>query len=772
MYLSLSILFLSASVLSFEIIVIRLLAISHWQPFVTLAISTALLGYGISGSILVRIREKAFSGIHVIYPTLALSAALLYKPVVLASGALSLDPGLIIRAPGQWLKVGLLVLVLTIPFILASAALALPLFERESVGRYYGWNLVGAAVGVATALAAMARLDPSVLPSVPWVLAGIGTLLSIIHFLGVGRYLLLATGILVVSAIQPSTPLRYGPYKDISYSLLLPSASIEIQTWSINGTLQVVGAPSIRSASGLSTRYRGALPSQAALYRDGDRIGTLLRSRDPDDQSLQYLRWQTAAAPYVLIDPDTRIAVVGFDGGEEAARAAVMGSSSITVMEPDPALVSLITDNPGIFVPWLFTQDQTKFVVDSARSHFSRQSTGYDLIVYPPGINLAAASAGLTGTAESYETTIEGITRALSILGGKGVLSLTGWNQHPPTGRLKTLNMLKQIPGLYPEDRFSERVFAVIGWSTHTFLARSEPFSPGEIKQLELFCRERGFELADGDTLQATLIPKNLSESGFWARDLDLRPPTDGRPYPWHSLKVSYLRHVLGKSREAAFARVEWGFFFLLMVLFVSTLFTALALTITRPPQKTNPGSSFNLYFACLGVGYMAVEIAFIKRCLLVSGPPAFTSGLILISFLLGSGLGSHWAGRLARRTTLPFWIFPTIPAVAGLTFFVIPQLLSLTGPVRAIAIVLGALPTAFFMGLPFPSALTLRVGERKTVVPWAWALTGYTSVVGSSLSGVLAVTHGLITLLILGGSCYLFAGLLFMKISQKQIVN
>ena len=182
MSLSLSVLLLSASVLSFEIIVIRLLAISHWQPFVTLAISTALLGYGLSGSILVKVRGLVFGRRHIVYPALAAAAALVYRPVILASGRLHLDPGLIIRDPYQWLKVGLLITVLTLPFTVASGALALPLRERKSVGRYYGWNFVGAALGVLAVLTTLGTLDPADLPKVPTLLAGLAVLASLVHF--------------------------------------------------------------------------------------------------------------------------------------------------------------------------------------------------------------------------------------------------------------------------------------------------------------------------------------------------------------------------------------------------------------------------------------------------------------------------------------------------------------------------------------------------------------------------------------------------------------
>ena len=228
MSLSLSILFLSASILGFEIVVIRLLAISHWQPFVTLAISTALLGYGLSGSILGRFREQAFAGRHYLYPALSATATLIYRPVIFASAKLHLDPGLIIRDPYQWLKVGLLVALLALPFTIASGALALPLLERSSVGRYYGWNFVGAAVGVLAVLAVLGALPPEDLPRIPVLLAGLAVITSMVHFnRGKVRRAVYATAIVIPSLLYPSSAAVYGPYKDISYALKLPDSRIQ-----------------------------------------------------------------------------------------------------------------------------------------------------------------------------------------------------------------------------------------------------------------------------------------------------------------------------------------------------------------------------------------------------------------------------------------------------------------------------------------------------------------------------------------------------------------
>jgi hypothetical protein len=401
-------------------------------------------------------------------------------------------------------------------------------------------------------------------------------------------------------------------------------------------------------------------------------------------------------------------------------------------------------------------------VNDSARSHFSARAAVYDLIVYPAGVNLAAATAGLSGTAESYEITVQGIEAALRNLNRGGIVALTGWNQFPPTGRWKLLSLFRRIDTLHNGGKFNSRVLLVAGWSNHTFLVRTEPFASQELKKLSTFCEERGFSLTDGDHFPGPEETASSSAKHVWTDDLDLRPPTDNRPYPWHSLKFSYLKHLAGETREAAFSRVEWGFFFLIMVLVLTTVCSLAALALFRPGGPNRGGISFSLYFSCLGIGYMTLEILLIKRSGLVMGPPAVTAAIVLASFLMSSGLGSHVAGKMMVRDRYPRWIFPMIVLLSGSAYILIPSLLAFPAPARALILFLIAAPPAFAMGFPFPSALMLFERERESLVPWAWTLNGYASVIGSSLAGVMAVTMGYGTLFLLGAACYLAAGLMF----------
>jgi predicted MFS family arabinose efflux permease len=68
----------------------------------------------------------------------------------------------------------------------------------------------------------------------------------------------------------------------------------------------------------------------------------------------------------------------------------------------------------------------------------------------------------------------------------------------------------------------------------------------------------------------------------------------------------------------------------------------------------------------------------------------------------------------------------------------------------------------AFFMGFPFPVALGQL--ERRHQIPWALALNGLGSVLGSLGATLVAVHFGLRTLALTGIGLYALAALLMLE--------
>src|SRR5207237_6152517 len=89
-----------------------------------------------------------------------------------------------------------------------------------------------------------------------------------------------------------------------------------------------------------------------------------------------------------------------------------------------------------------------------------------------------------------------------------------------------------------------------------------------------------------------------------------------------------------------------------------------LALFVVLGKPRGKPGAPYAasiVYFGCLGVGFIAVELTLLQNLTLLLGHPIFTLSVLLFTILSAGGLGSAVSGRIpARRACL---------AVAGLGF-------------------------------------------------------------------------------------------------------
>jgi len=65
----------------------------------------------------------------------------------------------------------------------------------------------------------------------------------------------------------------------------------------------------------------------------------------------------------------------------------------------------------------------------------------------------------------------------------------------------------------------------------------------------------------------------------------------------------------------------------------------------------------------------------------------------------------------------------------------------------------------AFFMGMPFPSGLRMLSASAGALVPWAWGVNGYGSVVGAALAMLAAVGLGFRAVLLIAFALYVVAG-------------
>ena len=172
----------------------------------------------------------------------------------------------------------------------------------------------------------------------------------------------------------------------------------------------------------------------------------------------------------------------------------------------------------------------------------------------------------------------------------------------------------------------------------------------------------------------------------------------------------------------------------------------------------------YPLLFAMLGVGFIALEIYAIQQTRLFLGHPTVAITIVLVTFLVGGGLGSGLsqmaASELLERrpqlATASVLILSTIWSVLWIPISAL--FLAETLMARALIAALSLLPLALCMGVPFPQALKLVGAQEKPQVALAWSINGLMTVVGSILAVALSITLGYSAVLWLGASAYLAA--------------
>ena len=241
---------------------------------------------------------------------------------------------------------------------------------------------------------------------------------------------------------------------------------------------------------------------------------------------------------------------------------------------------------------------------------------------------------------------------------------------------------------------------------------------------------------------------------------------SDDRPFFFYTVQPRDVWGFLSKPNIAADAKVNRALPLLFGLVGVSLLATVIVLALPPlllgarlPAEKGVRG--FLAYFACIGAGYILIQVALIQKFVLLLGHPTYALTVIIFSMLISSGLGSFFSRRLIRDASsgrLKWVLALVVAAVAILAFVAAPIGELCVGLPLFVKIVLTACliaPVGFLMGIPFPTGLS-RLEERyPQSVRWAWSLNAASSVMGSATAIFLAIYLGLRVTLLIGGGLY-----------------
>ena len=247
----------------------------------------------------------------------------------------------------------------------------------------------------------------------------------------------------------------------------------------------------------------------------------------------------------------------------------------------------------------------------------------------------------------------------------------------------------------------------------------------------------------------------------------DTRLLTNDRPYFAAYVKPGDLPRVTDRLE---LLQDEWGFLLVWATLGIACI-AALSLVLLplafgwRTIFSRNPGKFRTIvYFACLGAGYIMVEVGLISKFIQALSNATVSASVLITGMLVCSGLGSLVSERYfdRARTIMPR-IFLAIGALLIGYGLALDSVLDWIGTfpyaLRLLFCFVLIFPPAFLMGFPMPIAMTWlsRLGKDHMFL-WAWGINGCFSVVGAALVPVIATSFGLAAVLIFSGCAYLLA--------------
>lgn len=762
---------LAAAALAFQVLLFRLLAIVQWHPFVAMIVSLALLGHGAAGTTLALAGRRLLPRFPAAFAVLASLFALAVPACWALAQRLPFNGLELVWNPAQlgWLT-GIF-LLLSLPFFFAACCFGLAFMHaRERIGVLYAADLLGAGLGAAAATGLLFLLPAEGAIRIAAIAGAFAAMLPAGK--AVTRLALPSIAVLAALALpQDWLAPRITEFKPLPRTLAVAGAEIVAEHSSPYGLLTVVRNQEIpfRHAPGRSLAATTEVPGQLAVFTDGDSM-TALTAHD-GRESLAWLGETTSALPYHLLSRP-RVLVLGAGGGAEVQQAVYHGAREIHAVELNPAMLAILRT-------WL-DDPRIRLHPGEARGFARTDMRLYDLVQLAPLGSGGGAGAGVHAAAESYAYTVEAIRDYLARLAPGGYLALTRFVQHPPREGLKLFataaEALRSL-GLDPHDRLA----LIRGWQTSTLLVKNGALTGDDVARLRAFCDERGFDpawlpgIGPGEVNRRHRVPRAWLHEGavallgedaahFIARyKFHVGPATDDRPYFFHFFRWPLVQELLALRSQGGLTLLDTGYLVLAGTLVLAAPLSLLLILVPLAALRRQGGGPRwrpAIYFLCLGLAFLFVEIACMQRYGLFVGNPLLATVTVLAGFLVFAGAGSFFASRVRDRPRALRY------AVAGIALLLLLQILALPPPPglfdstasRVMATLALIAPLAVLMGMPFPLGLSRLAAEAPAFIPWAWGINGCASVLAALLAALLAIHLGFSAVLLMAAALYVLA--------------
>jgi spermidine synthase len=785
--------FLTAFVtLCLQVLVHRMVSVKLVNNYAFLVISLTMLGFAVSGVLLVRLLPRALAQLGDFATGCAALCALTF---IAATAVFYAAP-----AGAQWahsrgefvwsfLRSVPLALVYAVPFtfcgLVLGALLSHPALPTRAL---YGFDLLGSAAGALAVIPAIGLLgaeNAALVACAVW-LAG-----SVLLFWPRGRA---ARGLAAAAAVALAAVAAAGT--DRAFRMRYPAGSmlaaaqdpasgfvLEHVAWDGIARIEVTRMPPPDPDTVLWPALLGDDRTFLARFErvltQNNNAFTYAVNYDGRRASLAGIDRTLYAAAYRASSvPRPRVLVIGVGGGFDLLTALFFDASRVTAIEVNAASVDIVRKSYRDYFRHWVEDPRVELVAGEGRHVLSTRPGPFDVIQLSGVDSVSGTPAAAHVFSENYLYSAEAFDLFLSRLAPDGVMNMMRQEYLPPREMLKALvtavGALRRAGAARPREHVIT-VTARNGLFT-ALLVKKSPFTADEERRVaEWAAASPYFELTAAPRREGPLnayraflaLDDPRREAVFAARyPFDIRPAEDDRPF---FFRFSYWWHLFSRHPlvAASVPVMDYG-----LLLLLGTTGLAAAACVYLPLRRlagrglrAPQAARYAAYFAAIGLGYMALEMALIQKFGLFMGHPNYALSVVLAALLLATGLGSLFSEAIVRRLGRQrFVAYPLAAIVIAEHLLVLPRLSSLVGLSFAarVALVFGlVLPIGVCLGTFFPSGLDRLKDSARPFVPWAWGVNGIFSVVAPILSVAVSMTWGISALLLAAVPVYVLAGLL-----------
>jgi hypothetical protein len=770
--------------LSLEIAYTRVISFKIFYYYTYFVIGLALLGLGAASSVLAlssRLRRTdALTVVRIAAPIAGLVGAIVY--VVVARTATDTNliwAGTVAEATGQLVRLLVVAVALTGVFFGVGLILArLIVAEAHEVRRLYFWDLTGAALGCLTAVPLQSTIGPPAMILVSSaLLVGLGLTITARTEHRWSASTIIVPVVAVVATLAAST----FDVRTDNAKTLRDGDDVVAGDWGAVFRVDAVefGPFHVLHHDGLwgssIWRYDGTRATTARFDHDGRQLPFAALGREPE-----------------------RILIIGAAGGNEIQAALTYGVGHVDAVELNPVTVGLLEDEFAEYSGGLTSRDDVDYVQGDGRTYLARTDHEYDMIWFVAPDTYAAANAATSGAfvlSESYLYTEEMLAEAYDHLTPDGMVVTQFGDFDFDTRPTRTARYLVTARTALSDEQsdFAGQTALMVNrgdddlerFST-MLLFKNPPDAAASTRLLDALDRVRetdALHLPDRSVRSDSITTEIINGTDEQVRDLvdgyryDISSIDDDRPFFWHFTPFGDVVGDWSRSYEDSEIAIGERLLVVLIALavVVASAFLWLPFLLTRRrrgerPARVRGRTGMFVYFASIGLGFMFIEISMIQRFSLLLGYPTLSLSVSLFTLLLATAIGARFSGRVGSR---PSGLAITVGALIGITlvYLVVSDpltrvALAWSEPFRIGLVIALLFPVGMALGMFLPAGIDRATAltsasmpaDRDRFVAWCWAVNGFFSVIGSSVTTVASMTFGFDRTVVIGLALYLVA--------------